>query len=84
MNTYTFNANSDRPKLPPSPDQRTSKGGTMRVYVVYENVPVILGTTVVSSYERLRFIGLTHAACVDFRNKHSDYNSTIASYDIKE
>lgn len=56
----------------------------MRVYVVYENVPVILGTTVVSSYERLRFIGLTHAACVDFRNKHSDYNSTIASYDIKE
>lgn len=55
----------------------------MRVYVVYENVPVILGTSVVSSYEQLRFIGLTHASCVDFRNIHNEYNSTIASYDIQ-
>lgn len=56
----------------------------MKIYVVYENVTVIIGTSVVSSYERLRFIGLTRVACADFRNNHSEYNSTIASYDIEE
>jgi len=56
----------------------------MKVYVVYESIPVILGTTTVSSYEQLRFIGLTRASAQGFRDANNHYDSIIGTWEVTQ
>ena len=49
----------------------------MLVYIVLEIIPILLGTTTVTTYEELRFVGSTIESAHKYRSEHDYYDSTI-------